>query len=443
MTTAVLSAKPSKLIGQITSPDGKVQVLSYETPQDAVFAAQSTGEMSTMLPVIVYQQGERFFMTAVVSLEMLLEMSKPPRSLTAKDADADLLSSKTFINRKVSADHIKGIEQYLQTNSNWVMPNVTMCVEDKEIDSEPLIRVYSYFTSRSYIQGYIAWNRGTIFTIVDGQHRREAIQRIARQEPSWVEQYSVTISLYVGTSADARKDFAAMAKARPIDKSMAVAYGGDLLNEITMSLIANSVLNRRVRMEGTTVSHTDGMNLFTANQVSNAVKTMLFGNSTKSTVNKGLQRIYGENSAEELTEVSEVLTNDLIEFFALLGANLPEWPRLRIYNDTPLNARRSIPKEMRQNNLHFIGAGFSLLYELGHEYLRNETWIGYRNKAGVAAALRSISWSLSDDGSPWREFCEPSYPRNGTVVYKVVQHRERLKNMYVKLRAMVDAELNN
>ena len=166
-------------------------------------------------PAIAYQQGNRNVYSFVMDLE---EVKRYLPLRTAEDAN-----QIKGTNRGLVPSHIRRIKYYLEDTEEWVLPAITLAVSTQSV-------VFS--SSESGDVGTIQVsndddNERTLFRIVDGQHRRHAIEDLMAEyeekDPElWatIGSSGLSVTLYEESDpAKIRQMFATMALARAIDRN--------------------------------------------------------------------------------------------------------------------------------------------------------------------------------------------------------------------------------
>ena len=115
-------------------------------------------------PAIAYQQGNRTVYSFVMDLE---EVKRYLPLRTAEDAN-----QIRDTNRALVPSHTRRIKYYLQETEEWVLPAITLAVSTQSV-------VFTSTEDRAVGSIQVSNdddNERTLFRIVDGQHRRHAIE---------------------------------------------------------------------------------------------------------------------------------------------------------------------------------------------------------------------------------------------------------------------------
>ena len=166
-------------------------------------------------PAIAYRQGNRNVYSFVMDLEEV-KRYLPLRTLE----DANQIRD---INRALVPSHTRRIKYYLQDTEEWVMPAITLAVSSQSVEFKP---------GESEEVGTIQVsnddnNERTLFRIVDGQHRRHAIEEMMtnyeENDPDLWATVGVSelgVTLYEESDpTKIRQMFATMALAKAIDRN--------------------------------------------------------------------------------------------------------------------------------------------------------------------------------------------------------------------------------
>ena len=166
-------------------------------------------------PAIAYQQGNRNVYSFVMDLE---EVKRYLPLRTAEDSN-----QIKGTNRGLVPSHIRKIKYYLEETPEWVLPAITLAVstqsvvfksgEDEEVGT---IRVSNDDD-----------NERTLFRIVDGQHRRHAIEDLmgeyeVKDPERWatIGESGLSVTLYEESDpSKIRQMFATMALSKTIDRN--------------------------------------------------------------------------------------------------------------------------------------------------------------------------------------------------------------------------------
>ena len=164
---------------------------------------------------ITYRQGSRNVYSFVMDLE---EVKRYLPLRTAEDAN-----QIKGTNRGLVPSHIRRIKYYLEDTAEWVLPAITLAVSTQSVvftcdegQDVGVIRVSSDDD-----------NERTLFRIVDGQHRRHAIEDLMSEyevnDPErWaaIGENGLSVTLYEESDpAKIRQMFATMALAKAIDRN--------------------------------------------------------------------------------------------------------------------------------------------------------------------------------------------------------------------------------
>ena len=166
-------------------------------------------------PAIAYQQGNRNVYSFVMDLE---EVKRYLPLRTAEDAN-----QIRDTNRALVPSHTRRIKYYLQETAEWVLPAITLAVSTQSVDFTP---------AEDGAVGTIQVsndddNERTLFRIVDGQHRRHAIEDLmadyeATNPDLWASVGGNGLSVTLYEESDPiklRQMFATMALSKTIDRN--------------------------------------------------------------------------------------------------------------------------------------------------------------------------------------------------------------------------------
>lgn len=166
-------------------------------------------------PAIAYRQGNRNVYSFVMDLE---EVKRYLPLRTAEDAN-----QIRDTNRALVPSHTRRIKTYLAETEEWVLPAITLAVSTQSVVFTP---------AESEEVGTIRVsndddNERTLFRIVDGQHRRHAIEDLMadyeqRDPDLWARMGASGLSVTLYEESDPvkiRQMFATMALSKAIDRN--------------------------------------------------------------------------------------------------------------------------------------------------------------------------------------------------------------------------------
>ena len=166
-------------------------------------------------PAIAYQQGQRNVYSFVMDLE---EVKRYLPMRTADDAN-----QIKDTNRALVPSHTHKIKTYLDETEEWVLPAITLAVTADNVEFTPNGCNGSGTIKVSNEDD----NERNLFRIVDGQHRRHAIQELLTQYEEedtdrWaaIGENGMSVNLYAESDpVKIRQMFATMALSKPIDRN--------------------------------------------------------------------------------------------------------------------------------------------------------------------------------------------------------------------------------
>ena len=165
---------------------------------------------------LTYKQGTREVYSFVMDLEEV------KRYLPLRIAETANQISET--NRALTPLQVRKIKNYLEETEDWVLPAITLAVSSQSVE----------FTASSDDEGVGRLtvssdddNEHTLFRIVDGQHRRHAIEDMMadfekQSDDRWVSvgANGLSVTLYVESDPiKIRQIFATMALSKAIDRN--------------------------------------------------------------------------------------------------------------------------------------------------------------------------------------------------------------------------------
>ena len=166
-------------------------------------------------PAIAFRQGERDVYSFVMDLE---EVKRYLPLRTAEDSN-----QIKDTNRALVPSHTRKIKTYLAETDNWVLPAITLAATSDNVRFTPndggdigIVKVSNEDD-----------NERNLFRIVDGQHRRHAVEDLmAEYEATDAERWTnlgesgLSVTLYAESDpVKIRQMFATMALSKPIDRN--------------------------------------------------------------------------------------------------------------------------------------------------------------------------------------------------------------------------------
>ena len=166
-------------------------------------------------PAIAYRQGHRNVYSFVMDLE---EVKRYLPLRTAEDANQIMGT-----NRALVPTHTRRIKHYLEETDMWVLPAITLAVTTQNVEFRP---TEGKNVGTVQVQNDDD-NERTLFRIVDGQHRRHAIEDLMaeyedKNPDMWASLGENGISVTLYEEADPtkiRQMFATMALSKAIDRN--------------------------------------------------------------------------------------------------------------------------------------------------------------------------------------------------------------------------------
>lgn len=245
-------------------------------------------------------------------------------------------------NRRLTPSHAKNIQEYLESEDEWLLGGMLLGISDSAVEFEPYRDEHGTPTP-NFGELRILTNRVNTMSIFDGQHRRRAIQDTLFELPDKEEQKerftslrkaSVPIVLYAEDDLHAlRQMFVDASKTKRIEANTVVRFDQrDPFNQAALHLEQESKLfSGRIEMERSTVAQGRGY-LASISQLAAFLRITAVGYSGRASQGRRHSYRYELPSLQKLclTWADEFLPAAREEYEDLLtgeieNSDIPEW----------------------------------------------------------------------------------------------------------------------
>ena len=235
-------------------------------------------------------------------------------------------------NRRLTPSHAKNIQEYLETQDDWLLGAMLLGIAPDALEFEP----YDHSYSEDFGELRLRTRRINTMRIFDGQHRRRAIQDAlaGTDKPSSLENASVPIVLYAEDNIkELRQMFVDASKTKRIEGNAVTRFDRrDPFNLAALHLSYESKLFRgRVEMERTTVAKRS-QSLIAINQLAQTLKVLEVGHHRRVSRdrNDAYMRDLDSLYARCLTWTDKFMPAARREYAGLLSGdirndNIPSW----------------------------------------------------------------------------------------------------------------------
>jgi DNA sulfur modification protein DndB len=334
------------------------------------------------LPVHAYNQGDRMFLSTVLTVPELLKTAKIN---TPGEGIERNIGGEEFLNRKLDQAHKDRIYSYVVETKNYILGPIILN------SLEPLD---TFLYGRGHVlEGYVVIPDNSVTYTIDGQHRLEGLRQAIHRK-SGLTEHSIPVVISQEQDVErVRDDFASLGQTKPIDKSTLVTYQSSDFHVGIVKEIMNraKIFRGRIQLEGSTIKKKDNYSLFTASSLSITVAELIYGGSDKSTKTKGIDSLKNE-------EARTFALNKAVEFYDKYATYSPKWTPL--LQDKSITVSTVSLAHLREKRLDFRNTGFQIISRIGHYILFDETRKLSGDKLNTAIQLLAdIDFRLDDEQS--------------------------------------------
>src|SRR6185436_6700601 len=295
-------------------------IVEHPTWEAAVAAAGSEAAttMASAAPVILYKQSSRQFLVASFPLPFIADRVKIDNLKKGEDPDA-------HYNRPLIPEHIRAIEEYLVDQENYILPPLTLCVEDA-------LTVHVPKSSSTVKTGIVVLPHTLQFIVTDGQHRIKGIQQAFKRNQN-LAQDAIGVTIVNEVEMDkVHQDFVDCAQTKAISPALLTAFNvrdplARVVREVAKEVV---VFKDRIEKVATTVGK-NSVNLFTMNQLRQGVAELLVGDSTPG--QGQLRRDVIERIPDDA--MMEHHLKRICEFYRKFAAANAQWTQIVLAADRP------------------------------------------------------------------------------------------------------------
>lgn len=304
-----------------------------------------TTQYSLRRPAHRYWQGGRCVYHFALDLETL-------DGLLPQRVDDTLIREA---NRRLTPSHAKNIQEYLETEDDWLLGGMMLGISDSAVEFEPYKDEHG-IPSPGFGELRILTHRVNTMRIFDGQHRRRAIQdtllKLAddeeqRERFAALRKAALPIVLYAEDNLQALKQmFVDASKTKGIEANTVTRFDQrDPFNLAALQLEKESKLfGGRIEMERSTVAQERGY-LASINQLAGFLRTTAVGYSGRVSQERKHSYRYELPELQKLclTWADEFLPAAREEYAGLLAgeietADIPDWrSRSLAFSTTTMN----------------------------------------------------------------------------------------------------------
>ncbi len=361
---------------------------SIEEAQHAAGEQAQAMEGAAVVPVVIFEQGRRTFLTSVMSMNWVANHAESRPAPKGAQTDAALAA----LNRPLVPAHSRAIGRYLREHysENYIIPPLTLNLD------QPATVYTLEFRDAPSLMGYLVLPPNAHMTITDGQHRQhgiaEFLNELRQARPNDYAQAARNgVPVMIVPESDivqAHQDFADCSKVKALPPSLLTVYDArNPGNRLVIDLEKTCTLFKgRIDSTSKVLSRNSTL-LFLTNQVRQLVKELLCGSYALP------EREFARRAQEQLAKKYQY-EDALKKFSAYVNhvtKALAVWSRISRLPDTV--EAGTIPALRAEGWLCLTATGLNLIGRLGHLLFRN----GTREWRAYAERLGEIDWRRSAD----------------------------------------------
>lgn len=271
---------------------------------------------SIHIPALKYISGNRIWYAVTIPYKTL---GKFIQTSALKKKNQQIIKSE-IKNRFLDRKHKSEIEDYIKTEEEFTLPPITLVSYD-ELDFRPYhfegqeINEEEMLKSNGSVAGIIILPIDYEFECLDGNHRTAAIKDLANSEPEYIAESNMLLNIvHENRAKKIRQDFVDVNKnAKQTTSSINTLFNTrDALSNIVVDLIENTpYLNNTTELLSTSVSK-NSKELYTINNIKNAVTEIAGYNSQSSKAEKISAKLKNDSElTQSVVEKSQMFFNAL------------------------------------------------------------------------------------------------------------------------------------
>ena len=352
-------------------------IIEHATWEAAVAAAASEAAttMASSAPVILYQQSARQFLVGSFPLPFIADRVKIDNLKKGEDPDA-------HYNRPLIPEHIRAIEDYLALQGDYILPPLTLCIED-------VLTLHVPQSTSTVKTGIVVLPHTVQFIVTDGQHRIKGIQGAIKRNPH-LQKDAIGVTIVNEAEMDkVHQDFVDCAQTKAISPALLTAFNvRDPLAKLVRRVSAEVIVFKdRIEKVATTVGK-NSVNIFTMNQLRQGVAELLVGDSTSG--QGQLHRAVDERIPDDT--MMEHHFKRICEFYRKFAAANEAWTEVVLAAERPAEDKVDT-KNLRETYVHFNATGLVMISRVGHYILQQDP----TEQQQYIEALAGLDWRRTAD----------------------------------------------
>lgn len=352
-------------------------IVEHPTWEAAVAAAGSEAAttMASSAPVILYQQASRQFLVASFPLPFIADRVKIDNLKKGEDPD-------NHYNRPLIPEHIRAIEDYLVSQDDYILPPLTLCVEDT-------LTVHVPKSSSTVKTGIVVLPHTLQFIVTDGQHRIKGIQQAFKRNQALAKD-AIGVTIVNEIEMDkVHQDFVDCAQTKAISPALLTAFNvRDPLARVVRDVARDVIVfMNRIEKVATTVGK-NSVNIFTMNQLRQGVAELLVGDSTPG--QGQLRRDVLDRIPDDAMAAHHL--KRICEFYRKFAMFNDQWTKIVLAAEHPAEDLVDT-KSLRETYLHFNATGLVILSRVGHYILQQDQ----SQHEKLIEALAAVDWQRDSE----------------------------------------------
>lgn len=408
----------------------KVIIKRYDSLDAASAAAYKTVQAigGRVFPITLFQQGERNFVSTVFPVNYIINELK----VNSTERDKGIKDVRSALNRPLDVPHAKLTKEYLLRNykTKYIIPPMTLNIQDA-------VELHVLEVAGNYLHpGYLAIPYGIKLSVTDGQHRKRALEDLAKElspeEFSHIQNDGISVMITIEDSiTQVHQDFADCSKTKALPKSLIAVYDKrNPANSLVIDLIDSCPLFKD-KVDATRQSLSkNSVKLVLVSQVRSLVKELCLGNSA-------LADADFETRAEHLYTDANSLTykEDFSKFSGYINKVTKKIDVLKTVSTMREGVEMSRIPALRSEYLILNSAGLNIIGRIGNDMISRhypEAMIDeYIDK------LAKIDWRKSAE--IWRNNIVMS---SGTVGFKIANSNASMKEATKAVREAIGLDVS-
>ncbi|MES2701357.1 MAG: DNA sulfur modification protein DndB [Bacteroidota bacterium] len=382
--------------------------------------------MASVFPITIFKQGTRKFISTVFPIHFIINNLK----FNSTEKDKGIKDVRLAMNRPLDIPHAKVTKEYIKRNfkDRYIIPAMTLNIKDA-------VRVFTVdLPGAAITPGYMIVPYTVKFSVTDGQHRKRALDDLAKEltvdEYDTIKDDGIPVMITIESDLDQiHQDFADCSKTKPLPKSLIAVYDKrNPANGLVVDLItACPLFNNKVDATRATLSK-KSTKLLLVSQVRAFVKEL-----TGSTSSAG-DADFETRMEEKYTDANtQAYKEDFVKFRDFINEITQKIGILKIVaNLKGEGATMGRIPEYRSEYLILNSAGLNIVGRVASEVFKAEA--SAEVISTVIDKLAKIDWRK--DADIWRG----NIVGEGAKGIKISTSTSTLKKAFEKVKEIIELE---